>query len=158
MSGPPRWHRALVTGASSGIGTAIARRLAADGTHVVLVARDLPRLDRLAIELRQRHGVEVEVLVTDLADDAAPAAACRRVAAEAAPDDVLVANACFGTGGVFHELPLEGEEAEIRVNLLAPVRVTHAALGAMVPRGAGGVVLVSSLAGLVPAPRSATYA
>lgn len=158
MSTPPRWDRALVTGASSGIGTAVARRLAADGTHLVLVARDLPRLDRLAIELRQRHRVEVEVLVADLADDAATAVACRRLAAADAPVDLLVANAGFGTGGRFHELPLDREEAEIRVNLLAPVRLTHAALGAMVPRGRGTVVFVSSLAGLVPAPRSATYA
>jgi short-subunit dehydrogenase len=142
-----------VTGASSGIGRAIARQLAAEGTDLVVVARDRKRLDDLAKEL----DVDVEVLAADLADPAELAVVETRVAAAEKPIDLLVNNAGFGTYGAFADLPIDGEEREIRVNVIAVVRLAHAALGAMKERGAGTILNVSSVAGLVATPGNATY-
>jgi short-subunit dehydrogenase len=147
------WRRALVTGASSGIGAAMARRLAADGVDLVVVARDKARLDDLAAELP----TEVEVLPADLADPAQLRTIEARLADAAAPVDLAVNNAGFGTYGDFASLDVDGEEAEIAVNVVAVVRLTHAALGAMLPRRRGAVLNVSSVAGLQATPGNATY-
>jgi len=152
------WRRALVTGASSGIGRAFAVQLAASGADLVLVARRRDRLDELANRLRAEHGTEVEVLVADLTDDGDLATVERRVGDDGAPVDLLVNNAGFATSGRFATLPIDREVAEIRLNVLAPVRLTRAALPGMVDRGHGGVVNVSSIAALQPLPHWATYA
>jgi short-subunit dehydrogenase len=150
-----RWNRALVTGASSGIGKAIAEQLAADGTRLVVVARDRDRLEALASSL----AVEVEVLVADLADSDALAEVERRLADDDEPIDLLVNNAGFGLTGPFHGLDVERESAVVAVNITALHRLTHAASAAMVERGGGGGILnVSSIAAFAPAPSSATYA
>lgn len=151
------WRRALVTGASSGIGRAFAERLAASGTGLVLVARRVDRLETLAAELRAEHGAEVQVLVADLTDDDDLAVVETRLADETAPIDLLVNNAGFATSGKFAELPVEREVAEIRLNVMAPARLTRAALPGMIDRGHGGVVNVSSIAALQPLPHWATY-
>jgi len=145
--------RALVTGASSGIGETYARRLAARGTALVLVARRGDRLEVLAKEL----DVPVEVLAADLGDPDDLRRVEERVAATTDPVDLLVNNAGFGTSGRFATLPVEREAEEIRVNVLAVVRLTRAALPGMVERGAGSVVNVSSLAAFQPDPGNATY-
>ncbi len=150
-------ERALVTGASAGIGTAFARALAARGNDLVLVARDRARLDALAKELTQAHTIDAEVLPADLTDSDDLETVAARVADPAAPIDLLVNNAGFGTFGRFQRLPLEPEQREIRLNVLALHRLTHAAVGAMVDRGRGGVINVSSLGGYQPAPGFATY-
>jgi len=155
---PPNWERALVTGASSGIGRAFAVSLAASGTRLVLVARRGDRLDALAAELRAAHGTEVEVLTADLTDDADLVGVEARLGDEASPVDLLVNNAGFATSGRFAELPVDGEVAEIRLNVMAPVRLTRAVLPGMIARGHGGVVNVSSIAALQPLPHWATYA
>ena len=147
------FSRALVTGASSGIGETFARRLAARGTALVLVARRQDRLDALAKEL----DVAVEVLPADLSDPDDLHQVEERVAAPTDPVDLLVNNAGFGTSGRFASLPVEREEEEIRVNVLAVVRLTRAALPAMLRRGTGGVVNVSSLAAFQPDPGNAVY-
>ena len=151
-------HRsAVVTGASAGIGLAFAERLAREHYDLVLVARNRTRLEELAKRLQEERGVGVEVLTADLsrADD------LRRVEARIADDptlDLVVNNAGFGTQGRFAELPIEREEEEVRLNVVALVRLTHAALRHMVPRGRGEIVNVSSLAGFHPGPGVATYA
>jgi short-subunit dehydrogenase len=132
-------------------------QLAARGTDLVLVARDGPRLEELATELRSRAGVDVECLVADLLDPAGLEAVASRVAADAQPVDLLVNNAGMGTFGHFAGLDVERELDEVRLNVVALVRLTHAALGAMEARGSGAVVNVSSIAGYQPAPDSATY-
>jgi short-subunit dehydrogenase len=152
-----RWERVLVTGASSGIGREIARQAAARGAAVVAVARREERLRSLAEEVGRRHGRQVEVLVADLRDPGDLARVERRVADPARPVDLVVNNAGFGGSGRFHELPVDREDAEVRLNVLALLRLSHAALAAMVPRGRGGLLNVSSVAGFQPLPRQATY-
>jgi len=148
----------LVTGASSGIGRAFAVSLAASGSDLVLVARRADRLDELAARLRLDHGADVEVLVADLTDDGDLEKVELRLGDETAPVDLLVNNAGFATSGKFAELPIDGEVAEIRLNVLAPVRLTRAALPSMIEQGHGGVVNVSSITAFQPLPHWATYA
>jgi short-subunit dehydrogenase len=145
---------ALVTGASVGMGEQFARLLAERGHDLVLVARDRARLDALAKELEARHGNRGEVLAADLTVPEQLAA----VETRATSVDVLVNNAGFGTFGNFYELDIDTEEREIRLNVLALVRLTHAAARGMVERGRGGILNVASLAGYQPTPNDATYA
>jgi short-subunit dehydrogenase len=144
----------LVTGASSGIGREIARQLAGEGTELVAVARDEQRLDELAAEV----DVECEVLVADLANVGGVSRVEDRLRDVSAPIDLLVNNAGFGHQGSFHELDLEREAAVIDVNIVALHRLSHVAASTMVTAGRGGILNVSSMAGFVGAPGTATYA
>jgi short-subunit dehydrogenase len=148
---------ALVTGASAGIGRAFAVALAARGDDLVLVARDRSRLDALATELGAAHAVDVEVLAADLLAPDGLAAVQARLVDCARPVDLLVNNAGFGTYGRFVELDVDHEVEEIELNVVALVRLTHAALGAMERRKAGAILNVASLAAYQPNPNSATY-
>jgi short-subunit dehydrogenase len=148
---------ALVTGASTGIGRAFAEALGARAGDVVLVARDTARLDQLAAELKAAHDAPVEVLAADLTEDQGVARVEARLRSDESPVDLLVNNAGFGTFGRFVELPIEKELREIRLNVLALVRLTHAALPGMLERGGGGIINVSSLACYQPTPMNATY-
>ena len=147
----------LVTGASSGIGMAFARRLAARGDDLVIVARSEGKLKELADEIQAGLGREVEVLAADLtlADDVGRVE--QRLQSDDRPVELLVNNAGFGTAGRFFELPVGREDEEIRLNVLALMRLTHAALPGMLRRGHGGVINVSSVGGFQPGPRNATY-
>lgn len=147
------WTRALVTGASSGIGREIARQLAADGTALVVVARDEKRLRELADAV----GVPCEVLVADLADRSAIAFVEERLASTEEPIDLLVNNAGFGFQGPFHELDAERAAAVVDVNVAALHRLAAAAAPAMVRRGRGGILNVSSMAGFTATPGGSTY-
>lgn len=151
-----RWNRALVTGASSGIGKAIAEQLASDGTRLVLVARDEARLNAVAESVE----VDCEVLVADLADPSALSRVEDRLRDdEAGPIDLLVNNAGFGFGGPFHELDVERSASVLAVNVVAVHRLAQVAAATMVARGGGGGILnVSSMAAFAPTPNSATYA
>lgn len=151
-----RWNRALVTGASSGIGKAIATQLAANGTRLVLVARDEDRLDSLARTL----DVDCQILVADLADRSALMRVEDRLRDdEAGAIDLLVNCAGFGNTGPLHELDVEREAAVVGVNVVAVLRLAQVAAATMVARGGGGGILnVSSMAAFAPAPNSATYA
>jgi uncharacterized protein len=144
---------ALITGASVGIGEQFARQLAGRGHDVVLVARDQARLEALAKEIEASNGVRAEVLAADLTDDAQLAVVEARVRSV----DVLVNNAGFGTFGPFHSLDVDAETREIDLNVIALVRLTHAAAAAMVERGRGGILNVSSIAGYQPGPSNAVY-
>jgi short-subunit dehydrogenase len=148
---------ALVTGASAGIGREFAHELARRGHDIVLVSRDETRLRELAADIVTTAGVDVDVLAADLGDARDLAAVEGRVRDPARPVDVVVNNAGFGTFGHFAALDVDREEQEIRVNVSAIVRLTHAALAAMEPRRHGAVVNVSSVAAYQPSPASATY-
>jgi short-subunit dehydrogenase len=148
---------ALVTGASAGIGRAFAVGLAARGNDLVLVARDGARLEELAAELSAAHGVAADVLAADLLAADGLAVVEARLADVDHPVDLLVNNAGFGTYGRFAELELEREVAEVELNVVALLRLTHAALGAMERRRHGAILNVASLAAYQPNPISATY-
>ncbi len=153
--GGPR-RSALVTGASAGIGLAFAERLARDQYDLVLVARSRDRLEEIAKRLRDERGVAVEVLAADLTQPD-PLRSVERRVAEDATLDLLVNNAGFGTQGRFAELDADREEEEIRLNVIALVRLTRAALPHMLERGRGEIVNVSSMASFYPGPYLATY-
>jgi short-subunit dehydrogenase len=148
---------ALVTGASSGIGEALARRLARDGRHVGLVARRRDRLDALAGDLERAHRIRAHVLPADLTAPGAVRALVDEVARRELTVDWLVNNAGFGTYGRFQELPVARELEQIRLNVEALVELTGRFLPAMVSRGRGVVINVSSVGGFVPSPMMATY-
>jgi short-subunit dehydrogenase len=150
-------RRAWVTGASTGIGAAFARRLARDGFDLALVARSRDRLSHLAAELSEAHGVRCDVVPADLTAASALQQVAERVADDAALE-LMVNNAGFGTSGAFAELDPDREEEEIRLNVVALTRLTRAALPRMIARGHGAVINVSSMAAFQPAPHNATYA
>lgn len=141
---------ALITGATGGIGSAFARRLARDGHNVVLVARDKERLNDQATELHDRHGVEASVLSADLATDDGIAAVEARLAERTHPVDLLVNNAGFANKGKYLDVPVDDELTMLKVHCEAVLRLTTAAVGQMRERGRGGVVNVSSVAAFVP--------
>jgi len=151
------YQTALVTGASSGIGQRLATLLAGDGRDLVILARRTGLLEALATRLREEHKVSVEVLTADLTSPAGLAAAEARLSDPDRPIELLVNNAGFGSSGSFADLPAGTAEDQIRLNVTAVVRLTHAALPGMLQRGHGGVLNVSSVAGFVPSPGAATY-
>lgn len=148
---------ALVTGASAGIGAAIARELAQRGHGLVLVARRRDRLQELAGELQQEYGVRAEVLGCDLAKAASRQRLPARIEGLGLTIDVLVNNAGFATGGPFHQADPERELQQVRVLVEAPVALTTEFLPGMVRRGRGAILNVASTAGMQPLPYSAGY-
>lgn len=149
---------ALVTGASSGIGVAIADRLAAEGHALVLVARRRERLESLATELRDRHAVAVEVVACDLAGAAERARLVSVVNARGRVVEVLVNNAGFGSRGDFVSNDRERMLGMVRLNVEAVVDLTGRFLPGMVERGRGAVINIASTAAFQPLPGAATYA
>jgi short-subunit dehydrogenase len=143
------FRTALVTGASAGLGAEYARQLAAAGTSLVLTARRLDRLETLARELREKHGVAVDVIQADLSASEGVAAVESRIAASPTLD-LLVNNAGFGGRTGF----VRGEAADhlnmVRVHVEATVRLTKAAIPGMIARGRGAVINVASVAAFSP--------
>jgi uncharacterized protein len=152
------YRTALVTGASSGIGAAFVRALAEQGTAVVLVARRVERLEQTAEHLGREFGLPSQIMAADLTDPAELARVEARLADPEDPIDLLVNNAGLGGRGRLLDQPVDRLDREIRLNVLALLRLTKAALPGMLARRHGGVLNVSSVAGFQPMPGDATYA
>lgn len=149
---------AVITGASSGLGVAFARKLAARGYDLLLVARREARLLSIARELGEQYHVHAEVLVADLTEDPALAAVSERIRG-AADLSLLVNNAGFGSMGYFFETDPEVQEQMHRLHVLATMRLSHAALANLVPRteAGSGIINVSSVAAFAASPQSVSY-
>ena len=149
---------ALVTGASSGIGEALARRIAQNKRNLVLVARRADRLRSLASALEREYGIHAHVLAQDLVQPGAVAALLDKLGAQGLVVDWLVNNAGFGTAGRFADLPVERELEEVRLNVETLVELTGRCLPGMLKRGRGVVMNIASVGGFAPGPYMATYA
>ena len=140
---------ALITGATAGIGAAFTRLLAANGHDLVLVARDLPRMQEQAEGYRAKYGVKVEVLQADLSKLVDLARVEARISRLQEPIDVLINNAGFGLNKAFSASSVDDEQRLLDVLVTAPMRLTHAALPQMRSRKSGMVINVSSVAGWI---------
>ena len=153
-----RGWRALVTGASSGLGVDFSRQLAELGCNLVLVARRRERLERLAAEIRQAHGVEVTVMDIDLSKPDAPQELFEDVAEEAGQHvDILVNNAGFGIYGRFAETPWDREADMLQLDVVALVHLTKLFLGPMIEEGRGRIMQIASIGAFQPSPGYASY-
>jgi uncharacterized protein len=148
---------ALVTGASAGIGTAIARELASRGHGVVLTARREDRLQSLATELTSEHGVVAETIACDLADVEARDRLAEELQERGRAVEILVNNAGFGLQADFATSPRGRMVGMVRLNVEAVVDLTARFIGPMVDRGRGAVINVASLGAFQPLPGSAVY-
>ncbi len=148
---------ALVTGASAGIGVALARELAGHGAKLILTARRKDRLDTLAAELTAK-GTEVRIVAADLNEPAAPQQIYDATEAAGIPVDILINNAGLGQFGAFHLTPIEQELSQIRVNCEAMVHLSRLFVPHMVERRRGWVLVVASTASFQPIPYLNTYA
>jgi short-subunit dehydrogenase len=158
LPAPQDGGAALVTGASSGIGAALARELASRGYTVALLARREDRLRELAAELTGQHSVRAEAIACDLADASARAAVPARLRELDLRVDVLCNCAGFGVSGAFADCDPAVALGMVRTNFEAVVDLTRAFVPEMRQRGRGAILIVSSIAGMVPMPSFAAYA
>ncbi|HNT25681.1 MAG TPA: SDR family oxidoreductase [Anaerolineales bacterium] len=150
MTEKPEYPKtALITGASSGLGAEFARQLAAQGYHLVLTARRTQRLEELSAELQSRHGIGVTTLTADLSHEAG-IAQIETYIANLPGLSLLINNAGFDRPGPFYQVKPGDIDDVIQVHVTATVRLTRAALPAMLNQGQGGVINVGSIAGLLP--------
>ncbi|QNG18319.1 SDR family oxidoreductase [Rhodococcus triatomae] len=153
---PTPTARAVVTGASSGIGEALATDLAGRGHSLILVARRGDVMEKLAAQLRERHGVDVEVRACDLSDRDQRAPLVDELSTREI--SILCNNAGIATFGPVAELDAGYERAQVELNAVAVHDLTLAVLPGMVERRSGGILMVGSAAGNMPIPNNATYA
>lgn len=149
---------ALVTGASAGIGLALAEELAAGGTNLVLTARRKDRLDALSQRLAATYKIQTQVFPADLADPVAPEAIFAFTSDKRIEIDLLINNAGFGKYGEFHSVPKERLLEMVQVNCSAVVHLTHLFLHGMVARRRGDILILASTASFQAVPYISTYA
>jgi short-subunit dehydrogenase len=143
-------RRALVTGATSGIGLAFATELAHRGHDLVVVARTTDRLEAVAAQLRTKHRVEVDVLTADLSTDAGMDAAANALTDTTRPVDLLVNNAGASLAGWFGTTDIADEDRQLDLLVRAPMHLMDAAIKSMAGRGGGAIINVSSVAAFTP--------
>ena len=149
---------ALVTGASAGIGAALANELAAGGAHLVLTARRKDRLEKLAWELQGKHGIKTEIIAADLTQAVAPEEIYRFTKKRGIETDLLVNNAGFGQYGELHRVETLRLLEMVQVNCGAVLHLTRLFLPDMVARKRGDVLIVASTAAFQAVPYVSTYA
>ena len=149
---------ALVTGASAGIGWALAEQLAAGGAHLVLTARRTDRLQTLAAELSVKHHVSVEAFTADLASPSAPGEIQSFTTGKKIEIELLVNNAGFGAYGYTHQVPVEKLLEMIQVNCSALVHLTQLYLPGMIERKHGDILILASTAAFQAVPFNSVYA
>jgi uncharacterized protein len=149
---------ALITGASAGIGLELAKQLAAGGSHLVLTARRVDRLAKLAAELSSQYGVKVELFPADLIRPEAPAQIYEFTTGKRIEIELLVNNAGFGAFGYIHEIPAERMVEMIQVNCSAVVHLTRLYIAGMVERRHGDVLILASTAAFQAVPFNSVYA
>jgi hypothetical protein len=149
--------RVLITGATGGLGRALAQRFAADGHELILVGREAARLDELAATLRERCAVTLHTLVVDLEQPDAAEAVTAQLAERGLHVDVLVNNAGLGLYGLSAKLKPAAADALVRVNVAALVGLTQRLLPGMVARNRGGILNIASIASFQPVPLMALY-
>ncbi|MAK59936.1 MAG: dehydrogenase [Ponticaulis sp.] len=142
--------RALITGASAGIGAAFAEHYAERECDLVLTARRKDRLERLAATLKRRHGCQTEILVSDLADPNAPSQLVSELGERGISIDILINNAGYGLPGTFQTTSWPDQQTFLQVLLVAPTELCHHLLPDMIERGYGRIINVASLAGFMP--------
>lgn len=148
---------ALVTGASSGIGEAFAHELAAKGSHLILTARSESKLVALADKLSKKHGIQTEVIVSDLSKEGSPAKLYQECLKRGLSVDILINNAGFASHGWFDQLPGDRVHEEVMLNVVAVVDMTHLFLPDILKKGSGIVINVASTAAFQPDPYMAVY-
>lgn len=148
---------ALITGGSSGIGAEFARQLASKHYNLILVARSASRMQDLADQLRQTHGVDVHVIAQDLAVPNAATQVADELRARDLTVDLLINNAGFGTCGRFEDVAPTRDHEQLMVNIVALTDLTHTLIAPMLSRGHGAVINVASTAAFQPAPYLAVY-
>ena len=148
---------AVVTGASSGIGKAYAKELAARGCHVVLVARSNDKLVALAGEIKRQYAVQAYAIPCDLSKPNAPRKLAEQISEIGLSVDILINNAGIGTYGRFEEIDPEREQEEMMLNTTALVDLTHRFLPDMLRREDGIIINVASMAAFTPTAYSAVY-
>ncbi|MEZ6056446.1 MAG: SDR family oxidoreductase [Planctomycetaceae bacterium] len=147
----------VITGASSGIGEGLARRFAAEGSQLILVARSVDRLEKLADELRQRHGCSVRVIPKDLSHHGAAKELFDEIQQESAVVDVLINNAGFGQMDLFERIPFERHTDMLELNVVALTQLTRLFLPGMIERKRGQILNVGSTASFQPGPNASVY-
>ena len=148
----------LVTGASAGIGVALATQLAASGTHLVLTARRRDRLEDLSRKLRQAHGIQTEILVADLTQPDAPEKIHAFTTQKSIAIDLLINNAGFGQYGELAEVETQRLLDMVQVNCTAVVHLTRLYLPEMIARRRGDILILASTASFQAVPYISTYA
>jgi short-subunit dehydrogenase len=143
-------RRALITGATAGIGNAFARELARRGWNLVIVARDAERLESVAEELRKRYRVEVDVLGADLTDTDGLQRTVNALTDSAHPVDLLVNNAGSSLAAWFGSTDIADEDRQLDLLVRAPMHLMDAAIKSMTGRGHGGIINVASVAAFTP--------
>ncbi|MGC2721023.1 MAG: SDR family NAD(P)-dependent oxidoreductase, partial [Candidatus Acidiferrales bacterium] len=158
MNNEWRGKWAIVTGASAGIGLEIAKQLAEGGANLVLTARRLDRLQQLASDLSAKHGIRAEAVSVDLTRPEGPSEIFAATTQKGIEAELLVNNAGFGAFGNAWEIPIEKMLEMIQVNCSAVVHLTRLYMPAMISRGHGDILIVSSVAAFQAVPYNSVYA
>ena len=146
---------ALITGASNGIGLELAKRLAADGHDVILVARSVDKLQAIANDLSQRHGIKADVIGQDLGYEGAAVELVTKLGDRRV--DMLINNAGFGEFGTFIDADIKRLNQMVQLNVATLTSLAHAFARRMAAQGGGQILNVASIAAFMPGPGAAVY-